>query len=150
MKRFVDTNVLIYAYDESAVEKREKASRLVAELWESGEGCLSVQVLQEFYVNVTHKVKTPISRAEATAIVEDLTAWTVHSPGGRDVLSAIELQGRESLSFWDAMIVTSARSLGCEVLYSEDMNPGQSYDGVTVVNPLEGPWQEKTGAGRRS
>lgn len=136
MKRFVDTNVLVYAYDESAGEKREAASTLVADLWESGEGCLSVQVLQEFYVNVTRKVKMPISRAEAATIVEDLTAWTVHSPGGRDVLLAIELQGRQSLSFWDAMIITSARSLGCEVLYSENMNPGQSYDGVAVVNPL--------------
>ena len=146
MKRFVDTNVLVYAYDESAGEKREKANRLVAGLWKSGEGCLSVQVLQEFYVNVTRKVKTPISRMQAAAIVEDLTAWEVHSPGGKDVLSAIELQGRESLSFWDAMIVTSARSLGCEVLYSEDMNPGQRYDGVTVVNPLEGRRGQETSA----
>lgn len=97
-----------------------------------------MQVLQEFYVNVTRKVKTPISSSEAAATLEDLLAWTVHSPAGRDVLSAVELQDRESLSFWYAMIVGSARSLGCETLYSEDMNSGQSYyDGVVVVNPLE-------------
>ncbi|AHY48340.1 putative nucleic-acid-binding protein contains PIN domain (plasmid) [Rubrobacter radiotolerans] len=136
MKRFVDTNVLVYAYDRSAGEKHRAARALVEELWRTGEGCLSVQVLQEFYVSVTRKVRRPVSREEATGMVEDFLSWTVHSPLGRDVVHAAELGRRESLSFWDAMILTSARTLGCGVLLSEDLNPGQSYDGVKVVNPL--------------
>ena len=136
-RRFVDTNLLVYAHDESAGQKREVARGLLAELWVSREGCASVQVLQELFVSLTRKVSKPLPTRKAAALVEDLSAWTVHSPGPRDVLSAIELHERMSVSFWDAMILTSARSLGCRVLYSEDLNAGQSYDGVLVVNPFE-------------
>lgn len=136
-RRFVDSNVFVYAYDASAGHKRESARELVAGLWRSGYGCLSVQVLQEVFVNVTRKVSKPLTVREAATLVEDLSAWTVHSPGPRDVLSAVELHERTGVTFWDAMILTSARSLGCEILYSEDLNPGQSYDGVLAVNPLQ-------------
>ncbi|MEJ7873514.1 MAG: PIN domain-containing protein [Rubrobacteraceae bacterium] len=136
-RRFVDSNLFVYAYDASAGHKRESARELIAGLWKSGQGCLSVQVLQEVFVNVTRKVSQPLAAREAATLVEDLSAWRVHSPGPRDVLSAVELHERADVSFWDAMILTSARSLGCGVLYSEDLNPGQSYDGVLVVNPLE-------------
>lgn len=70
-------------------------------------------------------------------MIWDLSAWTVHSPGVRDILHAVELHERMDVSFWDAMILTSANSLGCRVLCSEDLNPGQSYDGVLVVNPFD-------------
>ncbi len=136
-RRFVDSNLFVYAHDESARHKREVARKLIAELWESREGCASVQVLQELFVNLTRKVPKPLSTRDVAAVVEDLSAWRVHSPGPRDVLSAIELHERAGVSFWDAMILTSARSLGCRVLYSEDLNAGQSYDGVQVVNPFE-------------
>ena len=96
-----------------------------------------MQVLQELFVNLTRKVPKPLSAREAAVLVEDLFAWTVHSPGPRDVLYAIELHERAGVSFWDAMILTSARSLGCRVLYSEDLSAGQSYDGVLVVNPFD-------------
>jgi len=136
-RRFVDTNILVYAQDASAGRKREVARELIAGLWESREGCASVQVLQEFFGNLTRKVPKPLSAREAAALVEDLSAWTVHSPGPRDVLSAIELHERAGVSFWDAMILSSARSLGCRLLYSEDLKAGQSYDGVLVINPFE-------------
>lgn len=136
-RRFVDSNLFVYAYDESAGHKREVARDLVAGLWESRSGCASVQVLQELFVNLTRKVPRPLSAREAASLVEDLSLWNVHSPGPRDVLSAIELHERVGVSFWDAMILTSARTLGCRVLYSEDLNAGQSYDGVRVVNPIE-------------
>lgn len=134
--QFVDTNVLIYAHDISAGEKRVRARQLIEGLWESRLGCLSVQVLQEFYVNVTEKVSKPLSSEVAAQIVSDLSAWQVHRPGAQDVLEAIRLQHRYRMSFWDAMIVTSAMQLGCTTLWSEDLNPGQVYDQVRVATPF--------------
>lgn len=137
-RRFVDTNLFVYAYDSSAGRKRDVARDLISGLWDSREGCASVQVLQELFVNITRKVPETLSVRDAATLVEDLSAWTIHTPGPRDVLSAIEFHERMDVSFWDAMVLTSARSLGCQVLYSEDLNAGQSYDGVRVENPLVG------------
>ena len=134
---FVDTNLFVYAHDESAGRKREIARDLICELWEAHSGYASVQVMQELFVDLTRKVPKPLSEREAAALIEDLSAWTVHSPGVRDVLYAIELHERMEVSFWDAMILTSANSLGCRVLYSEDLSAGQTYDGVLVVNPFD-------------
>lgn len=136
-RRFVDTNLFVYAHDESAGRKREIARDLISELWESRSGCASVQVMQELFVNLTRKVPKPLSVREAAALIEDLSAWTVHAPGVRDVLCAIELHERTGVSFWDAMLLTSARSLDCHVLYSEDLSAGQSYGNVLLVNPLD-------------
>lgn len=133
---FVDTNVLLYAYDTSAAEKHEHARELVESLWRERSGCLSVQVLQEFFVNVTRKIPKPLPVGQAREIVSDLGYWKTHSPRAQDVVEAIELHERHSLSFWDAMIVRSAGSLGCNTLYSEDLNPGQSYGGVIVTDPF--------------
>lgn len=135
-RSFVDSNLFVYAHDASAGRKGEAARDLIAGLWEARSGCLSVQVLQELFVNLTRKVPKPLSARDAAALVEDLSTWRVHSPGPGDVLSAIELHERAGVSFWDAMILTSARSLGCQTLYSEDLNAGQSYDGVVVVDPF--------------
>ena len=134
--QFVDTNVLIYAHDRSAGPKHARAREMVQELWRSGAGCLSIQVLQEFYVNVTQKVARPLAPELAAQIVRDLGTWQVHSPGVADVLDAIRLQARYRLSFWDAMVVTSAIQVGCHTLWSEDLNPGQVYDQVTVASPF--------------
>lgn len=133
---FVDTNVLVYAYDLSAGHKHERAREMVEGLWRTRSGCVSVQVMQEFYVNVTRKIPKPLYTAQAREIVSDLGHWKLHSPSGRDVVEAIELHERLSLSFWDAMIVRSAASLGCAVLYTEDLNPGQSYDGIRAEDPF--------------
>ncbi len=135
-RQFVDTNLFVYAHDESAGRKREIARDLIGGLWESRSGCVSVQVMQELFVNLTRKVPKPLSVREAAVLIEDLSAWTVHLPGVRDVLYAIELHERMEISFWDATILTSASSLGCRVLYSEDLSAGQTYDGVLVVNPF--------------
>lgn len=135
-RRFVDSNLFVYSHDASAGRKREVAGDLISGLWRSREGCVSVQVLQELFVNLTRKVPRPLSARDAATLVDDLCAWTVHSPEPREVLSAIELHERAGVSFRDAMILTSARSLGCRILYSEDLNPGQSYDGVEVINPF--------------
>lgn len=133
---FVDSNVLLYAHDRSAGTKRVVARDLMENLWHRGGGHLSVQVLQEFFVNVTRKLQRPLGAREAREVVEDLSYWRVHRPGPRDVLAAIDIHLRSEISFWDAMIVRSAAAQGCEVLYSEDLNSGQTYEGVRVVNPF--------------
>ncbi len=134
--QFVDTNILIYAHDLSAGHKHTRARNLIRELWESGEGCLSVQVLQEFYVNVTQKVPRPLAANVAASIIADLSAWQIHRPGAEDILDAIRLQNRYQTSFWDAMIIASAIQLGCQSIWSEDLNPGQVYDTITVLSPF--------------
>lgn len=135
--QFVDTNILIYAHDRSAGDKHARAQDLVRELWQSGEGCLSVQVLQEFYVNITQKVARPLTPDIAARIIAELSVWQIHRPGVEDVLDAIRLQGRYHISFWDAMIVASAMQLGCARIWSEDLNPGRVYDTITVANPFK-------------
>lgn len=138
---FVDSNVLIYAHDESAGVKRDAARAIVERLWKERSGHLSVQVLQEFFVNATsrsgrRKLESPLGVHEAREVIEDYSRWEVHRPGASDVLAAIDIHERMGISFWDAMIVRSASSQGCGVLYSEDLNDGQVYEGVRLENPF--------------
>lgn len=134
--QFVDTNVLLYAHDLSAADKHTKAEALLRGLWDSGCGCLSLQVLQEFYVVVTQKVPRPIEPKEASGLIADLACWRVHIPQAVDILEAIVVQQETSISFWDAMIVRSARALGCRTLWSEDLGHGRAFGGMKVLNPF--------------
>ena len=134
--QFVDTNVLVYAHDVTAGDKHSRARALVEELWETREGCLSVQVLQEFFVTATRKIPKPLGTPAAMRIIDDLAHWHVHAPAAGDVLAAIGIHQRTGASFWDAMILRSARELRCQTLHSQDLNPGQQYDGVQVRNPF--------------
>ena len=134
--QFVDTNILVYAYDVSAGQKRALAKALVQKLWENKAGCLSVQVLQEFYVNLTRKAAMPLDAELVAQIVEDLNAWRVHIPDGTDVLGAIRIQQKYQLNFWDAMIIRSTSETGCALLWSEDFSDGKVYEGVKVNNPF--------------
>jgi predicted nucleic acid-binding protein len=133
---FLDTNILVYAYDRSAGQKHNLAALLVENCWKDENGCLSIQVLQEFYVIVTQKIATPLDHLTAHQIVADLTQWRLHTPKANDLLQAIDLQQSYQLAFWDAMIVQSAASLGCKQLFSEVLNHGQVYGGVQVINPF--------------
>ena len=135
---FIDTNILVYAYDLSAGDKRKVAALLVEECWEGGNGCLSIQILQEFYVSVTKKIVVPLDYQTARQIVADLSNWRMHIPTERDVLQAIDLQQSYQLSFWDAMVLQSAVRLGCKRLISEDLSHGQIYSSVQVINPFMG------------
>ena len=135
---FLDTNILVYAYDRSAGHKHSLAVQLVEECWKNENGCLSIQVLQEFFVTVARKISTPLDDQTARNIVADLTHWRVQAPEASDLLQAIDLQQSYHLSFWDAMIVQSAARLGCKQLISEDLNHGQLYGDVQVINPFRG------------
>ena len=135
-RQFVDTNVLVYAHDRSAGHRRAEAQNLLRDLWQSGLGCLSIQVLQEYYVTVTRKIVNPLLPEEAKDIVSHLSRWRLHSPTVTDIQEAIDIQTINDLSFWDAMIIQSAVRLECDTLWSEDLNAGQRYAGVVVVNPF--------------
>ena len=132
---FLDTNILVYAFDRSAGVKNEKAAALVADLWKSRRGCLSVQVLQEFYVVGTRKLPH-IPRSELRAILHDLSQWRIHMPSAADVLDAAYLHERAQVSFWDAMILQSAITLGCRIVWSEDLNAGQRFESMHLLNPF--------------
>ena len=134
---FVDTNVLVYAEDRDAKAKHDVARDLIVELWEDRNGVLSVQVLQEFYVNVTRKLKKPLTNAKALEVVEEYLTWTIVENTGKLLTNAIELQQRAHLSFWDAMVVQAAIEAGCDKLYSEDLNVGQRFGSLVVVNPFK-------------
>jgi len=133
---FVDTNVLIYAHDTQAEPKRRIASTLLQNLWHSRRGRVSLQVLQEFYVNVTRKISIPITRDVARDIVEAYLAWEPFRPQVDDLVAASELEEQYQISFWDALIVHAAKKESAAVLLSEDLNAGQYFDSVVVKNPF--------------
>ena len=95
-----------------------------------------MQVLQEFYVNVTRKLKKPLTNAKALEIVEEYLTCTVVENTGKLLVNAIELQQRARLSFWDAMVVQAAIEAGCDKLNSEDLNDGQRFGSLVIVNPF--------------
>lgn len=136
---FCDTNVLVYANDPTAGAKHERATQLVGDLWDAGNGVVSVQVLQELFVILTRKLPAPMSAEDARAVLEDLTTWSVVEPTKLDVLAAIDACVRWQISFWDAMVLVAAQKVGAGVLWSEDLNDGQDYDGIVVRNPFTSP-----------
>jgi predicted nucleic acid-binding protein len=133
---FVDTNILIYAHDTDAADKHAVAAALLKDLWETGVGCLSTQVLQEFYVNITRKLARPISKAKALDLVESYSVWRVQQIRIDEIRAAIDIEVRNKLSFWDSLIVAAAVSSGCAKLLSEDLNDRQKISGVEIVNPF--------------
>ena len=131
---FLDTNVLVYAVGGRREDewKRERAF----ELLEPAEFGTSGQVLQEFFVTVTRKMKAPLTVPEAGAWVERLCIRPVAQIDASLVKSAIYLSSRYEISYWDGAIIAAARSLDAPVLYTEDLNDGQVYADVRVVNPF--------------
>jgi predicted nucleic acid-binding protein len=134
--QFIDTNVLIYAYDLSQGIKHDKALALLQSLWQSGNGCLSTQVLQEFYVNITRKTAKPLSSDQAIQIIQDFSHWQIHRPDADDIIKAIELHQHHQISFWDAMILRSAQQCNCQIVWSEDLSDRQTYGATKIVNPF--------------
>jgi predicted nucleic acid-binding protein len=133
---FVDTNVLVYAHDVSTGAKHERARSLVARLWQERGGAVSTQVLQELYVSLRRKAGRPLSSEQARELVADYMSWEVVVNTSESILEAIALEQRYGITFWDALVVHSARACGAEVLYSEDLSDGQVYDSVRVVSPF--------------
>jgi predicted nucleic acid-binding protein len=134
MRSFFDTNVLIYADDKAAVAKRRRALELLAEHRRARTGVVSMQVLQEYFVTVTRKLR--VDPAVARRKVELLAEFDVAAPEVDDILAAIDLHRLHGFSFWDALVVCAAKQAGCGVLYSEDMQDAREIEGVRIVNPF--------------
>lgn len=133
---FVDTNILVYAHDADAGVKRERAIETLRQLWEADTGRVSVQVLQEFYVNVTRKLTTRVARSTAREVVNTYATWVREPTTAETVLRATDIAELAQISFWDALIVAAAEQVGAAQLYSEDLNDGQAIAGIKVINPL--------------
>lgn len=131
---FVDTNVLLYAASNATAdrEKREIARQVLAE----SEIHFSAQVLQEFYVAAVTKQRLKMTHDEALAVLKSLVAFPIQSVTSDLVIEAIQVKQRFGISYWDAAILVAAKRLGCSTVYSEDLNNGQEYAGVQVVNPF--------------
>jgi len=132
---FLDTNILLYTIDEdpASAAKRQRAQQLIlSERWG-----WSIQVAAEFFVNATSP-KRPfrLTAATAAALVDGWLALPTVDLTPVLFRAAVAMQQRYQLNYWDAAILTAAKQMGCAVVYSEDLNPGQNYDGVTVVNPF--------------
>jgi predicted nucleic acid-binding protein len=137
-RTFVDTNVLIYAHDVDAGAKRQTAQAILRELWSERTGTLSIQVLQEFYVNVTRKIPRPISKQSARMVVTTYTAWCVGTTPA-EIATAFQIEDASRIGFWDALIVACALKSGAERIVSEDLNAGQLIAGILVENPFASP-----------
>lgn len=134
VKRFFDTNILLYGYDLDAPEKRRVAINLVEEAWSNlDRTVISVQVLQEFFVNFVRRGHSP---SEAAELAGDFSHWPVVDNSLALLKLGISLQARFQLSLWDAIILAAAQSSGARELLTEDFNHGQDYGGVTAVNPF--------------
>ena len=132
--KFLDTNVLLYAYDRDAAGKREVALRLVEQGWSRpGDTAISVQVLQEMHVNLGRR---GVSQADASQLIRDFSHWPVVDNSVELLLSALDEQARWGISLWDALILAAARVAGASELVTEDLNHGQDYGGVRAVNPF--------------
>lgn len=136
-KVFLDTNIIVYAYDVSAAEKHEIAKKIVLDLWNSGLGVISTQVLQEFFVAIIHKIPKPVDKRMAKDIMSDLLKWDVVVNDGESILEAAEILFQYGYSFWDSLIVSAAMRSGAEVLLSEDLVHGQMIHGVRIKNPFQ-------------
>lgn len=134
-KTFVDTNVLLYAHDLDAGAKHVRAKEILRNLWLERAGALSVQVLQEFYVNVTRKISQPLPKNSARQIVGSYAMWCGKTSAD-DVSVAFRIEDESQINFWDALIIASAISAGADTILSEDMNAGQRIAGIRIENPF--------------
>ena len=129
---FLDTNILLYAASSAKSEERKRAK--ARELLAIEGGSLSVQVQAEFYVNATAKFKLP--HDQVVGILESLEAYPVLAVTEAVFWAALQIKNRYKLSYWDSAIIAAAVELGCQTVYSEDLNHGQSYADIRVINPF--------------
>lgn len=135
-KVFVDTNVIVYAYDSDAGEKHRVALNVMKDLWRSGLGVISTQVLQEFFVTMTRKIPEPLDISVVRETIKRFSRWDVFLVDVDTIIGATELQERYKYSFWDSLIMASAIVGGAKTLLSEDLGDGQKIKGVTIRNPF--------------
>ena len=133
---FVDTNIFVYAYDTHDAEKQRRAQDVMRSGIESESIVLSVQVLGEFFTVVTKRIPSPLSVDEAEDVLNLVSILPIVEIDRRMVHRAIETHRRYRITYWDSLIVAAAERAGCTQILSEDLNAGQSYNGIVVVNPF--------------
>jgi predicted nucleic acid-binding protein len=134
---FVDTNVLVYARDAGADDKQLRAMEWLAMLWRGRNGRVSYQVLQEYYVTVTQKLRPGLPVEDARRDVAAFFSWKPSVSNDAVIRRAWELQDQFGLSWWDCLIAAAALEVGCAYLTSEDFQHGLKIDGLTIVNPFK-------------
>ena len=133
--RFVDTNVLIYAVSPSPEDAGKR--RLAQELLRPGGLAVSVQVLQEFYSQVTRSSRpVPLTHSQAMKFIESIREFPVQDVTGAVFRAGVSISQRFQLSYWDAAILAAARACGCDAVYTEHLSDGQDYEGLRVINPF--------------
>jgi predicted nucleic acid-binding protein len=133
---FLDTNILVYAHDADAGEKHASAAQAVAGLWESRNGILSTQVLQELYITLTRKVASPATGTVVRRLIRNYLTWELVLNDGAIILHAGEIADNYQLSFWDGLIVAAAYSKNAAIILTEDMNNDQVIEGIRIENPF--------------
>lgn len=134
---FIDTNIFIYAHDESDIRKSHKARTLLLELTSTRKGCISTQVIQEFCNVALRKAVSPLKTKDVSVILRELMSpLLAHYPDEAFYTRALKTYERYSLSFYDSLIVQAAIDLNCSILYSEDLQNDAQYGEVKVVNPF--------------
>jgi predicted nucleic acid-binding protein len=133
---FLDTNILLYAYDLDEESKRQTAKGILANCWNNRSGAVSTQVLQEFYVTLTRKLPKKLTANEAREIIRDFLPWPIYQVAPTDIVKASELEEKSGYTFWDSLVITAAQNTNAEILYSEDMQDGQQFGGLKIINPF--------------
>jgi predicted nucleic acid-binding protein len=140
-KIFLDTNIIVYAHDNSSGDKHTAAKEIMDYLWESKKGVISVQVLQEFFVCVTKKIVKPLLLKNARMILEYLSNWDVVINDKYVTLKAIDLQEKYRFSFWDSLVIQAAIQSQARILLSEDLPDGQNVKDLKILNPFTKEWR---------
>ena len=135
-KIFVDTNILVYCFDDADPAKKKKAIQIMEGLWEASKGVLSLQVLKEFFVTVTEKLANKMDFRDAKAAVIDLLSWNIFYETRSSLERTFEIIQKHHLSLWDANILSAAILSDCNTVYSEDLQHNQTIEGVRIINPL--------------
>ncbi|MGH3898839.1 MAG: PIN domain-containing protein [Pseudonocardiaceae bacterium] len=133
---FVDTNILVYSQDTHDEVKHRAAENLLTQLWRSGLGIVSTQVLQEFYNTATRKLQPSMTPPQARQVVRDYSDWCLVDTDPLLIISASQLSEQHSINFWDALIVESALRAGADELVSEDLQHGRRFGQLQVRNPF--------------
>ena len=134
---FVDANILLYSEDSADPSKQITALAWLEVLWQRRIGCLSTQVLNEFYVNAVRKIRPPMPAGDARAEVRRYAQWQPWTIDQATVESAWAVESRYGLHYWDCLVVAAAQHLGCRYLLSEDMGHEQYYYAEQVINPFK-------------
>lgn len=133
---FIDTNIWVYAYDNHFPDKQQRARKIIISSVRDGYGVLSTQVLGEFFTVVTKKINKPLSVRDARDIIKYMGRMSVQEIDVLIVERALDTLEQYKISYWDSLIIAAAERARCKRIFSEDLNVGQIYHGIEIINPF--------------